>query len=165
MSSFANAASHSRLAYSALMGGLFLFSSPGLVAGAGKLGLSTAGSPASGLVGGLVFDPDGTAAPPLADGSGVSAAKPEVLTATTAANNRPETRNMSCSLSAPPVDLTTQATGWLRAELKDTGVTVTCLMPGATETEFFDRADLLDTKVGQSPRTTRRTWPRPASRQ
>jgi short-subunit dehydrogenase len=28
----------------------------------------------------------------------------------------------------------------LRAELKDTGVTVTCLMPGATETEFFERA-------------------------
>jgi len=38
----------------------------------------------------------------------------------------------------------------LRAELKDTGVTVTCLMPGATETEFFRRAGLLDTKLGQS---------------
>jgi uncharacterized protein len=38
----------------------------------------------------------------------------------------------------------------LRAEVKDTGVTVTCLMPGATETEFFDRADMLDTKIGQS---------------
>jgi short-subunit dehydrogenase len=37
----------------------------------------------------------------------------------------------------------------LRAELKDTGVTVTCLMPGATETEFFERADMLDTKVGR----------------
>jgi short-subunit dehydrogenase len=37
----------------------------------------------------------------------------------------------------------------LRAELKDTGVTVTCLMPGATETEFFERADMLDTQVGQ----------------
>lgn len=36
----------------------------------------------------------------------------------------------------------------LRAELKDSGVTVTCLMPGATETEFFARADMLDTKVG-----------------
>jgi uncharacterized protein len=36
----------------------------------------------------------------------------------------------------------------LRAELKDTGVSVTCLMPGATETEFFERADMLDTKVG-----------------
>jgi short-subunit dehydrogenase len=37
----------------------------------------------------------------------------------------------------------------LRNELKDTGVTVTCLMPGATETEFFERADMLDTAVGQ----------------
>ena len=36
----------------------------------------------------------------------------------------------------------------LRAELKDTGVTVTCLMPGATETDFFERADMMDTKVG-----------------
>jgi len=36
----------------------------------------------------------------------------------------------------------------LRAELKDSGVTVTCLMPGATETEFFERADMMDTKVG-----------------
>ena len=36
----------------------------------------------------------------------------------------------------------------LREELKDTGVTVTCLMPGATETEFFERADMMDTKVG-----------------
>jgi short-subunit dehydrogenase len=38
----------------------------------------------------------------------------------------------------------------LRAELKGSGVTVTCLMPGATETDFFERADMLDTKVGQS---------------
>ena len=36
----------------------------------------------------------------------------------------------------------------LRNEIKDTGVTVTCLMPGVTETEFFERADMLDTKVG-----------------
>ena len=27
----------------------------------------------------------------------------------------------------------------LRAELKGSGVSVTCLMPGATETEFFER--------------------------
>jgi uncharacterized protein len=43
----------------------------------------------------------------------------------------------------------------LRAEIKDSGVTVTCLMPGATETDFFERADMLDTKIGtqkkQSP--------------
>jgi uncharacterized protein len=36
----------------------------------------------------------------------------------------------------------------LREELKDTKITVTCLMPGATETEFFKRADLMDTSVG-----------------
>lgn len=36
----------------------------------------------------------------------------------------------------------------IREELKDTGVTVTCLMPGPTETEFFERADLMDTRVG-----------------
>jgi short-subunit dehydrogenase len=36
----------------------------------------------------------------------------------------------------------------LSNELKGTGVTVTCLMPGATETEFFKRADMMDTKVG-----------------
>ncbi|MDB5487288.1 MAG: oxidoreductase [Reyranella sp.] len=38
----------------------------------------------------------------------------------------------------------------LRAEVQQFGVTVTCLMPGATETEFFERADLMDTKIGQS---------------
>lgn len=38
----------------------------------------------------------------------------------------------------------------LRNELKDSGVTVTCLMPGVTDTEFFERADLMDTKVGTS---------------
>jgi uncharacterized protein len=37
----------------------------------------------------------------------------------------------------------------LRAETADSGVTVTCLMPGATETDFFERAGMLDTKVGQ----------------
>jgi len=36
----------------------------------------------------------------------------------------------------------------LRNEIQDTGVTVTCLMPGATETAFFARADMLDTQLG-----------------
>lgn len=36
----------------------------------------------------------------------------------------------------------------LREELKNTNVTVTCLMPGATDTEFFRRADMMDTDVG-----------------
>lgn len=37
----------------------------------------------------------------------------------------------------------------IREELRDSGVSVTCLMPGATETEFFERADMMDTKIGQ----------------
>jgi uncharacterized protein len=35
-------------------------------------------------------------------------------------------------------------------ELKDTGVTITSLMPGPTETNFFHRADMDDTAVGRS---------------
>lgn len=37
----------------------------------------------------------------------------------------------------------------IRTELRDTGVTVTSLMPGPTETEFFSRADMEDTRIGQ----------------
>ena len=37
----------------------------------------------------------------------------------------------------------------LRHELNSTGVTVTVLMPGATDTLFFQRADMLDTDVGR----------------
>ncbi|MDB5692235.1 MAG: family NAD(P)-dependent oxidoreductase [Alphaproteobacteria bacterium] len=36
----------------------------------------------------------------------------------------------------------------LNNELKESGVTVTSLKPGATDTEFFERADMMDTKVG-----------------
>jgi uncharacterized protein len=36
----------------------------------------------------------------------------------------------------------------LREELGDRGVTVTSLMPGPTETEFFERAGMTDTKLG-----------------
>ncbi len=42
----------------------------------------------------------------------------------------------------------------LRHEVRDQGITVTCLMPGATETEFFERADMMDTKVGTSKKET-----------
>ncbi|MDY0885657.1 SDR family NAD(P)-dependent oxidoreductase [Dongia soli] len=37
----------------------------------------------------------------------------------------------------------------LREELKDSRVTVTCLMPGATDTNFFRRAEMLDTEIGR----------------
>jgi short-subunit dehydrogenase len=35
----------------------------------------------------------------------------------------------------------------LRNELKDTNIVVTALQPGATETNFFERAEMMDTKV------------------
>jgi uncharacterized protein len=38
----------------------------------------------------------------------------------------------------------------LRYELKDTGVTVTALKPGATDTDFFRRADMEDTEIGST---------------
>lgn len=38
----------------------------------------------------------------------------------------------------------------LQNELKDSGVTITSLMPGPTDTNFFARAGMLDTKVGAS---------------
>ncbi|MDQ0379452.1 SDR family NAD(P)-dependent oxidoreductase [Amycolatopsis thermophila] len=40
----------------------------------------------------------------------------------------------------------------LRDELKDSGVTVTVLMPGPTDTEFFERAGMTDTKIAQGPK-------------
>lgn len=36
----------------------------------------------------------------------------------------------------------------LRNELKDTGIDVTVLMPSMTETNFFKRADMMDTRAG-----------------
>lgn len=44
--------------------------------------------------------------------------------------------------------LNTFALGW-NEELRGTGVTVTCLMPGPTDTAFFGRAGMLDTPVGR----------------
>lgn len=40
----------------------------------------------------------------------------------------------------------------LRQELQDTDVSVTVLMPGPTDTEFFERAGMMDTRVGQGPK-------------
>lgn len=38
----------------------------------------------------------------------------------------------------------------VRYEVKDTGVTVTVLQPGVTDTKFFERADMLDTQIGRA---------------
>ncbi len=40
----------------------------------------------------------------------------------------------------------------LREELKDSEVTITSLMPGPVDTPFFERAEMLDTKMGQGPK-------------
>jgi short-subunit dehydrogenase len=40
----------------------------------------------------------------------------------------------------------------LRNELKGTDVTVSCLMPGPTDTEFFERAGMETTKVANDPK-------------
>jgi short-subunit dehydrogenase len=40
----------------------------------------------------------------------------------------------------------------LGEELRKTGVTVTCLMPGPTDTEFFERAGLSETPLGEKPK-------------
>ena len=52
----------------------------------------------------------------------------------------------------------------LRNELKDTGITITALQPGATDTNFFHRAGMDDTKVAASKKSIRRTSPGTASR-
>ncbi|MFI5614104.1 SDR family NAD(P)-dependent oxidoreductase [Amycolatopsis sp. NPDC051903] len=55
--------------------------------------------------------------------------------------------------SASKAFLTSFSEG-LRGELKDKGVTVTALLPGATDTEFFERADMADTKIDAGPKAS-----------
>jgi uncharacterized protein len=42
----------------------------------------------------------------------------------------------------------------LREELRGTRITVTCLMPGATQTKFHERAGMLDTSVGAAKKAS-----------
>ena len=35
----------------------------------------------------------------------------------------------------------------IRAELQDTNITITALLPGATDTDFFNKAEMLDSKI------------------
>jgi uncharacterized protein len=75
----------------------------------------------------------------------VSRGQGRVLFTSSIASTMPGTFNAVYNASKAFVQSFAQA---IRNELKDTGVTVTALMPGATETEFFHRANMDDTKVG-----------------
>lgn len=68
-----------------------------------------------------------------------------ILFTSSIASTMPGTFNAVYNASKAFVQSFAQA---IRNELKDTGITVTALMPGPTETEFFHRADMDDTKVG-----------------
>jgi short-subunit dehydrogenase len=43
----------------------------------------------------------------------------------------------------------------IRKELEDSGVTVTVMQPGATDTRFFERAGMTDTEVGRAKKDAR----------
>jgi hypothetical protein len=69
---------------------------------------------------------------------------------------------MNADVEAVEADLAI-SDSFSHAPAKEIGVTVTCLMPSATDARFFARAGLLDTKVGREertiPRTSRRSAP------
>lgn len=77
----------------------------------------------------------------------VPAGHGRILFTSSIASTMPGTFNAVYNASKAFIQSFSQA---IRNELKDTGVTITALMPGPTETEFFHRADMDDTKVGSS---------------
>ena len=88
--------------FSGATGGLPLFSSPGEVAAGFSplLLVATSGTLSVAVsLGGVAFDPDGRAASPVDDGSGVSAAKAEALVISTAAKSKLGSRYIGFSLS------------------------------------------------------------------
>jgi short-subunit dehydrogenase len=77
----------------------------------------------------------------------VQRGKGRVLFTSSIASTMPGTFNAVYNASKAFVQSFAQA---VRNEIKDTGVTITALMPGPTETNFFHRAGMGDTKVGAS---------------
>ena len=78
----------------------------------------------------------------------VAAGEGRVLVTSSIASTMPGSFQAVYNASKSFVQSFTEA---LQNELKDTGVTLTSLMPGPTETDFFERADMAeDTKVGTS---------------
>ncbi|MGW2208868.1 SDR family NAD(P)-dependent oxidoreductase [Streptomyces sp. NPDC001781] len=76
----------------------------------------------------------------------VSRGRGRILVTSSAASVMPGTFQAVYNASKSFVLSFTQA---LQSELKDSGVTLTALMPGPTETEFFRRAGMDDTEVGR----------------
>jgi len=75
----------------------------------------------------------------------VSRRQGRVLFTSSIASTMPGSFNAVYNASKAFIQSFSQA---IREELKDSGVTVTALMPGPTDTNFFHRANMDDTKVG-----------------
>jgi len=69
----------------------------------------------------------------------------KILFTSSIAATMPGTFNAVYNASKAFVQSFSQA---IRNELKETGITITALMPGPTDTNFFERAGMEDTKVG-----------------
>jgi short-subunit dehydrogenase len=74
----------------------------------------------------------------------VARGRGRILVTGSVAGFQPGTFHAVYNASKAFVDSFAQA---LRSEMKDTGVTVSLLMPGPTDTAFFERAELLDTRM------------------
>lgn len=77
----------------------------------------------------------------------VRAGHGRILVTSSIASEMPGTYQAVYNASKSFLQSFTQA---LQEELRDSGVTLTSLMPGPTETDFFARAEMLDTQVGQA---------------
>ena len=72
-----------------------------------------------------------------------------VLVTSSVASTQPGSFNAVYNASKSFVQSFVEA---VQDELRDASVTITSLMPGPTDTEFFPRADLADTRLGQGPK-------------
>ncbi|MCW2787323.1 MAG: oxidoreductase [Marmoricola sp.] len=79
----------------------------------------------------------------------VAAGEGRMLFTSSVASQMPGPLNSTYAASKSFVQSFAEA---LHEELKDKGVTVTALMPGPTNTEFFERADMQNTTIGQGPK-------------
>ena len=85
-----------------------------------------------------------------------ASSSPARLPASCPARSRPSTTAERLSWIPSPWPCATSC--------KDSGVTVTCLMPGETETEFFERAGMMNTRSGVEKKADPAAVARSASR-